>query len=119
MPSVLVVDDDRDIRDALAQILVEEGFEVAEAANGAQALDAIGRKVPDLVLLDLMMPVMNGWEVLQTLRQSSELAALPVVVLSAIEAQGCVDYIQKPVSLDRLLTLLDMIRTRISERPPS
>lgn len=115
MPSVLVVDDDRDIRDALAQILLEEGFEVAEAANGVQALDAIGRKVPDLVLLDLMMPVMNGWQVLQTLRQSSELSKLPVVVLSAIEAHGAADYIQKPVSLDRLLTLLDTIRARIAD----
>ena len=112
MASVLVVDDDRDIRDALAQILTEEGFEVSEAANGVQALAEITRKVPDLVLLDLMMPVMNGWQVLQALRQSSELASLPVVVLSAIEAHGCADYIQKPVSLDKLLTLLDTIRAR-------
>jgi CheY-like chemotaxis protein len=114
--TVLVVDDDRDIRDALTQILTEEGFEVTEAGNGQQALAEIARKTPDLVLLDLMMPVMNGWQVLQTLRQSAELSKLPVVVLSAIEAHGCADYIQKPVSLDRLLTLLDTIRARTALR---
>lgn len=111
-PSVLLVDDDRDIRDALAQILTEEGFEVSEAGDGQQALAEISRKRPDVVLLDLMMPVMNGWQVLQVLRESEELAQLPVVVLSAIEAHGSTDYIQKPVSLDRLLTLLETIRVR-------
>jgi DNA-binding response OmpR family regulator len=110
--SVLVVDDDRDIRDAIAQILTEEGFEVSEAGNGQQALAEIARKMPDLVLLDLMMPVMNGWQVLQALRQTAHLSKLPVVVLSAIEAHGCPDYIQKPVSLDRLLALIDTVRAR-------
>ena len=110
--NVLVVDDDRDIRDALAQILTEEGFDVTEAGDGVQALAAIAKRRPDVVLLDLMMPVMNGWQVLQTLKQSADLSTVPIVVLSAIEAHGCADYIQKPVSLDRLLTLLDTIRAR-------
>ena len=109
-PNVLVVDDDRDIRDALSQILTEEGFDVTEAGNGLQALDAIAKRRPDVVLLDLMMPVMNGWQVLQTMKQSADLSTVPVVVLSAIEAHGCADYIQKPVSLDRLLVLLNTIR---------
>ena len=113
--NVLVVDDDRDIRDAISQILTEEGFDVTEAGNGVQALAQIAKRRPDVVLLDLMMPVMNGWQVLQTMRQSAELASVPVVVLSAIAAHGCADYIQKPVSLDRLLVLLDTIRARAAE----
>jgi CheY-like chemotaxis protein len=112
-PIVLVVDDDNDIREALADILREEGFLVREAANGQQALAELrtnGR--PDVMLLDLMMPVMSGWQVLQAVRASLEYADLPVVVLSALDAPGCQDYVQKPVSLDRLLSLLDKVRVK-------
>ena len=110
--SVLVVDDDRDIREALVQILTEEGFEVTSAGDGAQALAEISRRTPDVVLLDLMMPVMNGWQVLETLRSSARYSKLPVVVLSALRADGCSDYIQKPVSLDRLLSLIEVVRSK-------
>jgi CheY-like chemotaxis protein len=67
---------------------------------------------PDLVILDLLMPVINGWEVLDTLRSCRQ--SLPVVVLSAIPADGCADYIQKPISLDRLLELLSKVRARVA-----
>lgn len=110
--NVLVVDDDRDIREALVQILTEEGFDVTSAKDGVEALEQIARRTPDVVLLDLMMPIMNGWQVLQTLRGSVRYAKLPVVVLSALRAEGCSDYIQKPVSLDRLLNLLEVLRAR-------
>jgi two-component system response regulator MprA len=109
-PSVLVVDDDHDIREALASILREEGFAVREACDGMEALEQIAADEPDVMLLDLMMPVMNGWEVMRSLRRANR--ALPVIVLSAVPAQGCADYIQKPVSLDRLLELLDTVRAR-------
>jgi CheY-like chemotaxis protein len=114
-PTVLVVDDDQDIRESLAQILVEEGFEVASACNGAEALEAIARRQPDLMLLDLMMPVLNGWEVLEALRASGTRPRIPVVVLSALEAHGCVDYVQKPIRLPKLLALIETIRARITE----
>ncbi len=107
-----MVDDDRDIRESLAQILVEEGFEVTSAENGKVALEEIARRVPDVVLLDLMMPVMNGWQVLETLRSSPEHAQIQVVVLSAFEAPGDVDYIEKPIQLPRLLALLELVRAR-------
>jgi len=112
--TVLVVDDDADIRLTLLEILREEGFRVREARNGLEALERIAEEEPDLVLLDLVMPIVNGWEVLQTLRSSRK--NLPVVVLSAIHADGCANYIQKPISYARLVQLLDAIRAGVDER---
>ncbi len=88
MATVLVVDDDKDIRESLVEILRDEGYEVTSACNGAEALEAIDRRAPDVMLLDLMMPVVNGWEVLETLRLRGTHPKLPVVILSALEAQG-------------------------------
>jgi CheY-like chemotaxis protein len=113
MPArVLVVDDDRDIRECLVQILTEEGFDVTSASNGREALDEIERAIPHVMLLDLMMPVMNGWEVMETLRLSTSVPKFPIVVLSAIEARGCADYIPKPIRLPRLLELLATVRAK-------
>src|SRR5580704_6995728 len=98
--TVLVVDDDADIRLALVEILREEGFRARQASNGLEALEKICEEEPDLVILDLIMPIINGWDVLQTLRAARK--HIPVVVLSAVQAEGCADYIQKPVSLARL-----------------
>ena len=109
---VLVVDDDQDIRESLTQILAEEGFHVTSAGNGLEALEQIARSVPDVMLLDLMMPVLTGWEVLETLRLKGLHTQLPVVVLSAVEAHGCADYIQKPIRLPKLLALIDTVRSR-------
>ncbi len=114
-PTVLVVDDDQDIRESLSQILVEEGFDVTAASNGAEALAELERRTPDIMLLDLMMPVVTGWEVLETLRVRGTHPKLPVVVLSAMEGHGYSDYIQKPIRLPKLLALIDTIRARTSE----
>ena len=111
-PTVLVVDDDQDIRESLAQILTEEGFDVTSASNGAEALAEIARRKPDVMLLDLMMPVLTGWEVLERLRVNGTYAELPIVVLSAMKAEGCTDYLQKPIRLSKLLALIDTVRAR-------
>ena len=113
--SVLVVDDDRDIREAIAEILRDEGFQVREAKNGADALEQIAAEVPDVMLLDLMMPVMNGWEVMARVRR--ERSTLPIVVMSAVPADGCADYVQKPISLQRLLSLVEAVRKKSSTMP--
>ena len=112
--SVLVVDDDADIRIALVEILREKGFRVRQARDGLEALEKIVEEEPDVVILDLMMPVINGWDVLRALRNSRK--DLPVVILSAVKADGCEDYIPKPVSLERLELLLDTIRARGAKR---
>jgi two-component system response regulator CpxR len=84
---VLVVDDDRFIRESLCDLLTEEGYEVELADNGAAALEAMRQSNPDLVLLDLMMPVLSGWEVLEQLDEDREgLGAVPVIVISAFPA---------------------------------
>jgi CheY-like chemotaxis protein len=104
MARVLVVDDDEAIRDVVAEVLRDEGYSVVCAENGAQALREIeGDHHPDLVLLDLMMPVMSGWEVLEQLQANQELARIPVVVVSAMSAPGAREHLAKPIDLDRLL----------------
>ena len=104
---VLVVDDERDIRDAITELLSDEGYEVEGASDGAEALTKARDCHPGLVLLDLMMPGMNGWEFRDRQRGDPELAGIPVVVLSAFGRVPGVDaaaYLQKPFELEDLLT---------------
>jgi CheY-like chemotaxis protein len=102
--SVLVVDDDDAIREVVAEVLRDEGYGVICAANGAQALDALGRgPLPHLILLDLMMPVMSGWELLEHLQQHDDMCRIPVVVVSAMAAPGVSEHLSKPIELDLLL----------------
>jgi len=107
MLSVLVVDDESDIREAVTELLAEEGYQVLNAGDGAEALKKARAFHPNVVLLDLMMPGMNGWEFCAERKGDPELQRIPVIVLSAlgrvpgIEASG---YLQKPFELDDLLT---------------
>ncbi len=102
--SVLVVDDDQAIREIVAEVLRDEGYRVVCAENGKQALHELeGEKHPDLVLLDLMMPVMSGWEVLEEIQANEHLSRIPVVVVSAMGAPGVREHLAKPIDLQRLL----------------
>jgi CheY-like chemotaxis protein len=116
-PTVLVADDDPDIRLVLRQVLRDEGFEVREARDGLETLEQIAEEEPDLLLLDLMMPLISGWDVLKTLRSSRSRRDVPIVVLSALPAPGAADYIQKPVSYERLVQILDVVRARVGKKP--
>jgi CheY-like chemotaxis protein len=109
---VLVVDDDFAIRETIAQALLLEGYSVATAANGRQAVDRITESPPKLVLLDLTMPVMSGWELLQWLRNTQP--AVPVVIMTAgfraqaeAERYGADGHLAKPFDLDELYAVLD------------
>lgn len=107
---VLVVDDDRDIREAVADALREVGYSVQEAENGAQALAEMRASPPCLVLLDLMMPVLGGWEVVHAMEQDPKLAAIPVCVLSAMAERApraMASVLPKPVSMLRLLSAVE------------
>ena len=109
-PSVLVVDDDDAIREVIAEVLRDEGYEVSSAGNGEQALDELRKgKRPDLVLLDLMMPVMSGWELLELLQSSADLSKIPVVVVSAMTAPGVCEHLAKPIDLECLLATVDRL----------
>ena len=109
---ILVVDDEREIREVLSETLVDEGFIVASAADGAQALRAIERDRPDLVLLDMRMPVVNGWEFARLLRERD--VQLPIVVMTAAQNArswakeiGANGYLAKPFDLEVLLSTIE------------
>jgi CheY-like chemotaxis protein len=107
---ILIVEDDFDIREALTQILEEEGYVVRGASNGREALDVANDEVPKLILLDLMMPVMNGWQFRAEQLKDPRLASVPVIVISAdpqvqpkAASLGAAGLLRKPISLDDLL----------------
>ncbi|HEX8128046.1 MAG TPA: adenylate/guanylate cyclase domain-containing protein [Pyrinomonadaceae bacterium] len=102
---VLVVDDSETNRDILARRLTREGYEVETAADGARALEAVGLRRFDLVLLDIMMPGLNGYQVLERLKTTPELRDIPVIMISALDEidgivrcieMGAEDYLPKP-----------------------
>jgi CheY-like chemotaxis protein len=105
---ILVVDDDPDIRETVREILEREGYNVRAAWNGEEALEMLGESTPCVMLLDMMMPVMSGPEVLIELERTHRLRSLPVVVVSAhmTQCEGVRQVLKKPVSLDRLLEVV-------------
>jgi len=110
---VLVVDDDPDILEALSEILEAEGFEIRRARNGKEALERLEPDPPQLILLDLMMPVMDGWEFAQRMRQRPSVAHIPIIVLSAdrnvgskASDIGAVGHLAKPFELNDLLEMV-------------
>lgn len=111
--TILIVEDDGDIREALAQILEDEGYAVASAPNGLVGLEKLREMHPSLVLLDLMMPVMNGWQFRQRQREDASVANIPVVIISAdgsarreAGVMGAEGFMQKPIELDDLLAMV-------------
>lgn len=105
--TILVVDDERDIREILEYNFRREGYEVLTACDGREALDIVQLSLPDLIILDVMMPEIDGFEVCRRLRDNPNTSALPVIVLSAKLREfddlvrlelGATEYIQKPVS---------------------
>jgi len=115
---ILIVDDEDDILHFLELVLREKGYDVVTASGGHEALTRAQLERPNLVLLDIMMPQMDGWEVLKLLRVDEETAQIPVAMLSArTEAkdrvqglqEGAIDYICKPFSLQELLGKIEAI----------
>jgi phosphate regulon transcriptional regulator PhoB len=120
---ILVVEDESDIRELLGYNLSQEGFAVEEAADGAEAFERIGRRSPDLVLLDLMLPRMPGLELCQRLRAQPETAQLPIIVLTAKGSEldrvlglemGADDYIVKPFSPREVVARVKALLRRIN-----
>jgi len=115
---ILVVDDDALIRQLLRVNLELEGYEVAEASDGEEAIQQARVLCPALVLLDIMMPKLDGWEVARVLRGDPETAGIPVVFLSARAQEsdvrkgmelGVADYITKPFDPDDLLVCVQRV----------
>jgi two-component system response regulator MprA len=115
---ILVVDDDPAIRDVVGDILALSHYSVRTASNGAEALDAIRERRPAAVLLDLMMPVMNGWEFLRQYRKEVPRAPVPIVIMSAARDAGSVAdelgaqaFLPKPFELDDMLNIVQRLAT--------
>ena len=113
--TVLIVDDEPNIRGFLKMALEDEGFSVESAANGKEALDKVRRRPPDAVLLDLLMPVMDGWGFLAAHRTLAAQYRCPVLVMSAVGGRsmarelGAADVIAKPFDVDEVLTKVDAL----------
>ena len=124
MTKILLVEDHEELWDFLSRRLLRRGFEVVLAHDGQAGLDAARRERPDVVLLDMNLPVMDGWTVARTLRAEPEMARLPIIALTAhamsgdrdrmLEA-GCNDYHPKPVDFPALLQQIDAVMLAAEE----
>ncbi len=113
MKRILIVDDRDDVRRAVAGLLSAEGYEVFEANDGLQVSDRVRRHRPDLILLDIIMPVMDGFDVLEALKKDPVSKSIPVIVVSAASAGtnvqraralGANDFLPKSTPPDELFT---------------
>ncbi len=116
--NILVVEDDRNISDLIQMYLVKEGFEVRIAADGGKAIAEFQKSVPDLILLDIMLPVMDGWAVCAKIRETSK---VPIIMLTAKSEvfdriqgleMGADDYIVKPFEMKELLARINAVLRR-------
>jgi CheY-like chemotaxis protein len=114
--TVLLIDDDATARDLVRRVLDREGFNVLAAASGGEGLRLARAERPDVILLDVVMPGMDGWTVLSAIKSDPGLAGIPVVMLSVVENRelgyvlGAADYVVKPVDRDRLVALASRFR---------
>jgi two-component system, OmpR family, alkaline phosphatase synthesis response regulator PhoP len=115
---VLIADDEEDVKAVLQMFLQARGYEVITAFDGLDAMDQVKREKPDVVLLDIMMPLIDGFEVCRKLKADPETQQIPVIMLSAAGHAGsiqkglevgAVDYLVKPYEPDQLLKLLQKI----------
>ena len=124
MPKILIVEDNEMNRDMLSRRLERRGFTVVMAVDGGEGVVMARSEAPDLVLMDMSLPVMNGWEATQAIRADTTIAHLPVIALTAhsmpgdrekaMEA-GCNDYDTKPVDLPRLVAKMAALGVEVPE----
>ena len=112
MAKILIVEDNEMNRDMLSRRLERRGFAIVMAVDGQQGVDMARSERPDLILMDMSLPVMDGWTATRTIKDDAELKAIPVIALTAhamegdrekAMAAGCDDYDTKPIELPRLL----------------
>jgi len=114
---VLVIEDDADIRAIMADMLSSEGYSVVEAADGVEGLERAREQLPDVILLDLMMPRMDGWAFREAQQADANLADIPVVVVSAamsdrLHAVPAAAHLHKPFDVDELLGIVGRCASR-------
>ncbi len=121
MPTILIIEDETDILEAIEYNLKKEGFSIARALNGREGLDLAQKKNPDLIVLDLMLPIMDGLEVCKNLKKNPATAGIPIIMLTAKASEvdkilglelGADDYITKPFSMRELITRIKTVLKR-------
>jgi two-component system sensor kinase len=125
MTKILVIEDQREVRQNIEDILLLENYAVITAADGQEGLDLVKKTLPDLILCDVMMPKLSGFEVLTALRQDPDLATIPFILLTAKADRaamrqgmelGADDYLTKPFSLAELLGAINTRLTQAQQR---
>jgi CheY-like chemotaxis protein len=125
MAKILLVEDNEMNRDMLSRRLIRRGYEVVLAVDGEEGIAAAKAEKPDLILMDMSLPVMDGWEATRRLKAEPGTQAIPVLGLTAhsmasdrerVLAAGCDDYDTKPVDLPRLLQKIEALLSRARER---
>lgn len=116
MQTVLVVDDEFGVAEVLQSILEDEGYRVATAINGKQALARLGELTPDLIILDYMMPIMDGTQTLAAIRKDPAFATLPIIMMSSLEEaavrETCTGYnsfLRKPFRAVMVLKVVEQL----------
>ena len=108
---ILVVDDNQDSRELVIKILKNKGYKLCEASDGEEALDKVALELPDLILMDISLPKMDGYEVTRRLKDSDKFKSIPIIALTAHAmkgdrekslAKGCDGYIPKPIDVREL-----------------
>lgn len=121
---ILIAEDHLDSRDALRALLEAFGYAVVVATNGQEAVDAALNETPDLILMDIMMPVLDGFEATRQLRRRPETRRTPIIAVTAMEGArelalhaGADDYVRKPIDIRVLLAKVNGLLEREGERP--
>lgn len=109
-PVVLVVDDDLDIRETLSDVLVMEGYQVMAVQHGAEALELLRRHHVDLIVLDIMMPVMDGHAFIAAKNRDPTISPIPIIAITAAaqpQVEGAMMFMRKPFQLEHLLAAVE------------
>jgi two-component system, cell cycle response regulator DivK len=121
MASILVVEDTADIRDMLTRQLRFAGHDVISAVNGIEGVACARAQLPDLIVMDLIMPILNGWEAIKQLKADARCADLPILAITAraltetreqAQAAGCAAFISKPFTMLELFAAVDTLTGR-------
>ncbi|MGE3538740.1 MAG: response regulator [Candidatus Tectimicrobiota bacterium] len=126
MPKILLIEDNEQNRDALSRRLQRHGYDVVMAVDGQQGIEAAQAELPDLILMDLNLPNVDGWEAAQRLKKTPETQNIPIMAMTAhaiagdqeraLQA-GCDDYHAKPVEFPRLLEQIAVLLHKTAEAP--
>jgi CheY-like chemotaxis protein len=126
MPKILIVDDNEDNRDSLSRRLQRRGYAIVTAADGNAGLAMARSEKPDLILMDMTMPELNGWEATRQIKAIEELRDVPFLALTAhalagdrerAVAAGCTDYHTKPIDFPKLLAQMEAILQKRATKP--